>query len=173
MPGQLTCGNCGHSWWSSASSPRTRCGGCRSVVTVPAGIRNVTAPSSAPRRTGSTPGNQEPTVDDSEGGSGLVALVVLGICQVAVLLLFRSRKAPRPVAPTRRPSGPSHVGNLASPRQPAARLAVGTLTRWSCGHEADLQRPLPAGVTVVTSPCPLCGRPGITGQIVAGTFLSF
>jgi hypothetical protein len=47
------------------------------------------------------------------------------------------------------------------------------MTRWACGHEATLSRPLDPGVTADTALCPFCGRAGIVGQFVGGRFVPF
>jgi hypothetical protein len=49
---------------------------------------------------------------------------------------------------------------------------MGAMTRWSCGHEANLSRPLDPGVTVATAPCPFCGLAGISGQYVGKEFVA-
>jgi transcription elongation factor Elf1 len=144
MSGQLTCGNCGHSWWSNADSSRSRCGACRSVVYVPSHVRNG-ADSTVPE-----PVNAE---DDEDAHSGATVLVVIGLAVIIVVagvIWLRRNKAPS---------------------EPGYQLRVGAMTRWSCGHEATLSRPLDPGVTVGTAPCPFCGRAGIDGQYVTGSYL--
>jgi transcription elongation factor Elf1 len=155
VPGQLTCGNCGHSWWSGANSARTRCGGCRSVVTVPARMRDGASGSSGPLHTGSPAGGDR-TIDGEEPstGSGLVVLIVLGICVVAIVVWVRHNMAPKLAA------------------APWATLPiVGAQTRWFCGHEANLQTSLAPGVTVATARCPTCGCQGILGQRIGEQFV--
>ncbi len=56
---------------------------------------------------------------------------------------------------------------------PGYQLTMGAMTRWSCGHEATLSRPLEPGVTVATAPCPFCGRQGIAGQYVDGQLVTW
>ncbi len=56
-------------------------------------------------------------------------------------------------------------------RNGTAPLTVGAMTQWSCGHEQTLVRPMPPGLTPCTAPCPICGRPGIVAQLVAGRFV--
>ena len=149
MSGQLTCGNCGHSWWSNASSSRSRCGACRSVVSVPAGVRH------GANSDGSQPFNREAWRDEDDASpySGASVLVVIGfvvVLVVAGVIWLRRKKAP---------SGPGY------------EPTVGAMTRWSCGHEVTLSHPLDHRVTVVSAPCPLCGCPGIVGQYVDGQFV--
>jgi transcription elongation factor Elf1 len=146
MSGQLTCGNCGHSWWSNASSARSRCGACRSVVYVPAHVRE-----------GASSAYQEAYdgEDDTSPYSGATVLVVIGFVVILVVagVIWLRRN------------------NVASGLGPGHELTVGAMTRWSCGHEATLSRPLDPGVTVATAPCPFCGHPGIVGQYVGARFI--
>jgi hypothetical protein len=144
MSGQLTHGNCGHSWWSNASSARSRCGTCRSVVYVPAHVRN--GASSADHEAWSDEGDASPS-------SGATVLVVIGLVVVLVVagvIWFRRNKATS---------------------EPGYEPTVGAITWWSCEHEATLSRPLDPGVTADTAPCPFCGHPGIVGQYVAGQYV--
>jgi transcription elongation factor Elf1 len=134
MSGQLTCGNCGYSWWSNASSARSRCGACRSVVYVPAYVR------AGANSKGGEPSNPEAwnDEDDASQSSGATVLVVIGLVVTLVIagVIWIRRK------------------------KPGYHLTKGAMTRWSCGHEATLSRPLDPGVTLVTAPCPICGRSG-------------
>jgi LPXTG-motif cell wall-anchored protein len=119
------------------------------VVYVPAHIRNG-ANTDSPQ-----PFNREAWSDEDDAGpsSGATVLVVIGfvvILVVAGVIWLRRKKAP---------SGPGY------------EPTVGAMTRWSCGHEATLSRPLDPGVTVATAPCPFCGRQGIDGQYGGGQFV--
>ena len=148
MSGQLTCGNCGYVWWSNASSSRSRCGACRTVVYVPAPVRNG-ANTDSPQ-----PFNRDAwsAEEDASPYSGATVLVVIGfvvILVVAGVVWLRRNKALS---------------------EPGYELTVGAMTRWSCGHEATLSRPLDPGITVDTAPCPFCGRQGIAGQYLEGRF---
>ena len=149
MSGQLTCGNCGHSWWSNASSARSRCGACRSVVYVPASIREGASSSCEPYKR-----EARSYEDDTSPYSATTVLVVIGFVVIlvvaGVIWLRRNNVAP----------------------EPGHELTLGAMTRWSCGHEATLSRPLDPGVTAATAPCPFCGRQGIAGQHVGGRLVS-
>jgi hypothetical protein len=158
MSGQLTCGNCGHSWWSNASSARTRCGACRNVVYVPAHLRNgansgggLEHPSIAPSHREAWNGE-----DDESPYSGATVLVVIGFVVVlvvaGVIWLRRNNKAPS---------------------EPGYELTMGAMTRWSCGHEATLSRSLDPGVTAARTSCPFCGHAGIAGQYVGGQLVTW
>jgi|GEM_PF-4541492 transcription elongation factor Elf1 len=179
VSGQLTCGNCGHSWWSSASSARTRCGACRTVVYVPAHVRNG-ASSGGVERPSIAPSHREVwnSEDDENPYSGATVLVVIGfvvIIVIAGVIWLRRDKAPtlftRAVDRTARtsPAWNPYVYSprkMATPSKPGYELMMGAMTRWYCGHEANLSCPLAPGVTADTAPCPFCGRPGIVGQSV-------
>jgi hypothetical protein len=150
MSGQLTCGNCGHSWWSNASSARTRCGACRSAVYVPAHVRN-----------GDTGDHADDWRADGEQTeySGATVLVVIGLVVVAIIagvVWLRHRRA----LTSTEPDG-------------TTPLVIGAVTRWSCGHEADLSQPLAPGVPVAAAACPVCGSAGIVGQYEDGRFVPF
>jgi hypothetical protein len=48
---------------------------------------------------------------------------------------------------------------------------MGAMTRWSCGHEATLPRPLDPGFTVAAAPCPVCGCQGSPASKVGAKFV--
>ena len=184
MSGQLTCGNCGHSWWSNASSARSRCGACRSVVYVPVGARNG-AVNGGVEPVSIAPSHREAWSDDADANpySGTAVFVVIGfvvIIVIAGVIWLRRNKAPTSsnqtttgtaagMSPSWSPYSPTSP-TVATPSEPGYQLTMGAMTRWSCGHEATLSRPLDPGVTVGTAPCPFCGRQGISGQYVGGQF---
>jgi hypothetical protein len=92
--------------------------------------------------------------DDESPYSGATVLVVIGfvvVLVVAGVIWLRRNKAPS---------------------EPGYELTMGAMTRWSCGHEANLSRPLDPGVTVATASCPFCGRQGIAGQYLGGRLVS-
>jgi hypothetical protein len=92
--------------------------------------------------------------DDASPSSGATVLVVIGfvvVLVVAGVIWLRRNKATA---------------------KPGYEPTMGAMTRWSCGHEATLSRPLDPGVTVAKAPCPFCGRVGIVGQYVGTRFLS-
>ena len=116
--------------------------------------------------------------------SGATVLVVIGFVVIIVIvgvIWLRRDKAPTlreatarlaaGTSPTWQPYSPALPHEPATPSEPGYQLTMGAMTRWSCGHEATLSRPLDPGVTVATAPCPFCGRPGIAGQYVNGQFL--
>jgi hypothetical protein len=115
MPGQLTCGNCGHSWWSNASSARTRCGACRSVVYVPAHLRNG-ANSGSTERLSVAPSHREAWSDDNDANpySGATVLVVIGLVVIGLVVIIVI-------------AGPS--GSVAT-RLPLRRQHPATSSRW-------------------------------------------
>ena len=110
-------------------------------------------------------------------------LVVVGVVVAGILVFFwlRRRKAQRAsldageLADTGVQTTVSQPYDFTSP--PSARpngtapLTVGAMTRWSCGHEQTLVRPLAPGLTPGSAPCPVCGRQGIVSQLVAGRFV--
>ena len=103
------------------------------------------------------PSRREVWSDDVDANpySGATVLVVIGlgvIIVIAGVTWLRRDKAPT------------------TPSAPGYQLTLGAMTRWSCGHEATLSHPLGPGITVATAPCPFCGRQGIVGQYVAGSF---
>jgi hypothetical protein len=185
VPGELTCGNCGHSWSSNASSARTRCGACRTVVYVPASVR-CGATSGTVRQASVAPSPREASsdADGADSYSGATVLVVIGfvvIIVIAGIIWLRRNEAPTPftkaadrIARTRPPWSPYRAPphSVLRPSGSAYQLTMGAITRWSCGHEATLSRPLDPGVTVATTPCPFCGHPGIAGQYFGGQFVS-
>jgi hypothetical protein len=157
VAGELTCGNCGHSWSSNAISARTRCGACRSVVYVPAHVRSG-ANGGGVERLSVARSHREDWSDDDDANpySGATVLVVIGFVVIIVIvgvIWLRRDKAPTTAS------------------EPDYQLTMGAITRWSCGHEVTLSRPLDPGVTVATAPCPFCGRPGVAGQYVGGQFV--
>jgi len=79
VPGELTCGNCGHSWSSNATSARTRCGACRSVVYVPAQVRSG-ASSSGAERTLVAPSRRIHVNDEDEASPYSGATVLVARC---------------------------------------------------------------------------------------------
>jgi hypothetical protein len=92
--------------------------------------------------------------DDANPYSGAAVLVVIGfvvIIVIAGVIWLRRDKARS---------------------EPGYQLTMGAMTRWSCGHEANLSRPLDPGVTVATASCPFCGRQGIAGQYLGGRLVS-
>jgi hypothetical protein len=106
------------------------------VVYVPASMREGA----------SSPAHEAWSEKDDAISSGATVLVVIGcvvILAVAGVIWLRRNKAPS---------------------EPGYELTVGAMTRWSCGHEATLSRPLAPGTTAATAPCPFCGCQGIAGQ---------
>ena len=184
MPGELTCGNCGHSWSSNASSARTRCGACRNVVYVPAQVRSG-ASSIGAERTLVNPSRRKDVHDEDEASpySGATVLAVIGfvvIIVIAGVIWLRRNEAPTPftraadrIARTRPPWSTYRptARPVARPSESGYQLTMGAMTRWCCGHEANLSYPLAPGVTVATAPCPFCGRAGIVGQHFNGQFV--
>ncbi|MFZ2056797.1 MAG: hypothetical protein WAV54_05265 [Acidimicrobiales bacterium] len=155
MSGQLTCGNCGYSWWSNASSARSRCGACRSVVYVPAHVRDE-ANVGGVEHLFVAPSHREAWSDDDDVNpySGATVLVVIGFVVVLVV------------------AGVIWLHRNKAPSEPGYELTMGAMTRWSCGHEATLSRPLDPCVTIAAAPCPFCGRQGIAGQYVGDGFVT-
>jgi len=147
------------------------------VVYVPASVRHG-ATCGTVRQASIAPALREVSsnADDADSYSGATVLVVIGfvvIIVIAGVIWLRRNEAPTPftkavdrIARTR----PGWNTYRAPSSEPSRQLTMGTMTRWSCGHEATLSRPLNPGVTVATAPCPFCGRQGIVGQYVAGSF---
>lgn len=114
--------------------------------------------------------------DEASPYSGATVLAVIGfvvIIVIAGVIWLRRNEAPTPftkaadrIGRTRPPWNPYVYAprKVAAPSEPDYQLTMGAMTRWSCGHEANLSRPLDPGVTVATAPCPFCGRPGIASQ---------
>ncbi len=113
-------------------------------------------------------------------------LVVVGVVVAGILVFFwlRRRKARRASMQAEEPATAGTPVTVSPPygfttrrttmspeRNGTAPLTVGAATRWSCGHEATLQSPLAPGLSPGSAPCPVCGRPGIVAQLVAGRFV--
>ena len=188
VPATLTCPKCGNTWESYASSARTRCGACRSVVSVPAAIRrrSTDTGAQAPGRSGTLSQDVAYDVGDATTSSGARVLVVVGVVVAGILVFFwlRRRKAEKSSMHTEEPAAAGKPGTASPPytfgtRRTAtslepngtAPLTVGAMTRWACGHEQTLVRPLAPGLSSRSAPCPSCGRPGVVAQLVAGRFV--
>ena len=121
MSGQLTCGNCGYSWWSNAGSARTRCGACRSVVYVPAHVRH-----------------------DGNTGVGDNARITASLDGWSNTDGVRTPPEPQPRRHWARGScrhhrwgrlAPTSSGLTSTEPDGTTPLAhLGAVTRWSCGH---------------------------------------
>jgi len=175
----LTCPKCGNTWESYASSARTRCGACRSAVSVPTARRH----GSVDRPAASTTTNSSPreTYEDDQRESapgGATVVVVVGLVALAVIAFIwyrrrTARKAQARPADTLAQNPPYTFTAPAATLRPngTAQLSVGATTRWSCGHEQTLVQPLAPGLTPSSAPCPTCGRAGIVAQLVGGRFV--
>ncbi len=185
MSAVLTCPTCENTWESRAQSSRTRCGACRSVVSVPQALRRTTrstsAAAQAPRRAGTV--RQQDTYDESEDeltATRARVLVVVGVVVVGAAVVFwfwRRRMRASPTTTGLRAavqSTGSHPYSFVSTGRSSfangtARLTAGAMTRWICGHEQILAAHPRAALGSI--PCPVCGRSGIVAQLVAGRFV--
>jgi len=152
---------------------------------VPAQVRNGTINGGAERASVAPSQREAWSEDDESPYSGATVLVVLGfvvIIVIAGVIWLHRNKAPtlftKVVDRTARTSStwsPYRSGSrtVAMPSEPGCcQLTMGAMTRWSCGHEATLSRPLDPGVTVATAPCSTCGHPGIWGQLLSGRYIT-
>jgi hypothetical protein len=137
---------------------------------VPASVRHKAAGGRAPGNPRVATGSPRREAHDDDLGTtttgGATVVLVFGIVVGAVVLyLWLRRRKARRTSLHAVETGDTDAPNGRAP------LVMGATTRWSCGHEQTLVRPLARGLSPGSAPCPTCGQVGIVAQLVAGRFV--